>query len=67
MSIALAVTIVFAFLFQDDINLIIVKTSGLKMSRVKFATDFDKSVLLNNFENRGWIQVGVEDDWNFYW
>ena len=37
------------------------------MSRVKFATDFDKSVLLNNFENRGWVQVGPEDDWNFYW
>lgn len=37
------------------------------MSRVKFATDFDKSVLLNNFENRGWVQVGPDDDWNFYW
>ncbi|GFN96274.1 ubulin polyglutamylase ttll1 [Plakobranchus ocellatus] len=37
------------------------------MARIKFASDFDKSVLLNNFENRGWIQVGPEDDWNFYW
>uniref|UniRef100_A0A0B7A5P9 Polyglutamylase complex subunit TTLL1 n=1 Tax=Arion vulgaris TaxID=1028688 RepID=A0A0B7A5P9_9EUPU len=37
------------------------------MSPIKFASDFDKSVLLNNFENQGWIQVSPEDDWNFYW
>ena len=27
----------------------------------------DKSVLLNNFEKRGWAQVTADDDWNFYW
>lgn len=27
----------------------------------------DKSVLLNNFEKRGWMQVTADDDWNFYW
>jgi tubulin polyglutamylase TTLL1 len=27
----------------------------------------DKSVLLNNFEKRGWSQVTADDDWNFYW
>lgn len=37
------------------------------MSRLKYACDMDKSVLLNNFEARGWIPVGPEDDWNFYW
>ena len=36
--------------------------------RVKFATDMEKSVLMNNFEKRGWIQTTPEaGDWNFYW
>ena len=35
---------------------------------VKVATDFEKSVLLNNFERRNWILTSPEDnDWNFYW
>ncbi|XP_064602248.1 polyglutamylase complex subunit TTLL1-like isoform X2 [Liolophura sinensis] len=37
------------------------------MARLRYATDQDKSVLLNNFEARGWIQVNSDDDWNFYW
>ncbi|KAK2143837.1 hypothetical protein LSH36_808g00026 [Paralvinella palmiformis] len=36
-------------------------------SRVKYACDLDKSVLVNNFEKRGWLPVGTDDDWNFYW
>ncbi|XP_071485275.1 polyglutamylase complex subunit TTLL1-like [Diadema setosum] len=35
--------------------------------RVKYATDLDKTVLVGNFDKRGWVQVGGEDDWNFYW
>ena len=35
--------------------------------RLKYACDLDKSVLVNNFEKRGWVPVGPEDDWNFYW
>jgi len=35
--------------------------------RLKYACDQDKSVLINNFEARGWIPVGADDDWNFYW
>ncbi|XP_049862041.1 polyglutamylase complex subunit TTLL1-like [Schistocerca gregaria] len=35
--------------------------------RVTFCTDLDKSVLVSNFEKRGWLQVGPDDDWNFYW
>ena len=35
---------------------------------VKVTTDFEKSVLLNNFERRNWILTSPEDnDWNFYW
>ncbi|KAL5006571.1 hypothetical protein ScPMuIL_015377 [Solemya velum] len=37
------------------------------MPRLKYASDFDKSVLLNNFEARGWVPVSTDDDWNFYW
>ncbi|XP_048404326.2 polyglutamylase complex subunit TTLL1-like isoform X3 [Stegostoma tigrinum] len=35
--------------------------------KVKWATDIDKSVLLNNFEKRDWIRVSTSEDWNFYW
>ncbi|XP_026479840.1 probable tubulin polyglutamylase TTLL1 [Ctenocephalides felis] len=35
--------------------------------RLAFCTDTDKSVIVNNCEKRGWIQVSPDDDWNFYW
>ncbi|XP_076396567.1 tubulin tyrosine ligase-like 1B isoform X3 [Megachile rotundata] len=41
--------------------------SGTDKTKVSFCTDVDKSVIVHNFEKRGWIQVGPEDDWNFYW
>lgn len=36
-------------------------------NQVSFCVDVDRSVLINNFEKRGWIHVGPEDKWNFYW
>ena len=42
--------------------------NGSGSERVKFATDMEKSVLMNNFEKRGWLQTTAEaGDWNFYW
>ncbi|SPP77575.1 probable tubulin polyglutamylase TTLL1 [Drosophila guanche] len=35
--------------------------------KIGFCTDLDKSVLVNNFEKRGWHQVNGDDDWHFYW
>ncbi|XP_039719188.1 polyglutamylase complex subunit TTLL1 isoform X2 [Pteropus medius] len=35
--------------------------------KVKWVTDIEKSVLINNFEKRGWVQVAENEDWNFYW
>uniref|UniRef100_A0A3P9J8K5 Polyglutamylase complex subunit TTLL1 n=1 Tax=Oryzias latipes TaxID=8090 RepID=A0A3P9J8K5_ORYLA len=35
--------------------------------RVKWVTDIEKSVLINNFEKREWVQVTENEDWNFYW
>ena len=35
--------------------------------RVKYVCDQDKSVLVNNFEKRGWIPCTEDEDWNFYW
>lgn len=32
---------------------------------IKYKTDFDKAVLLDNFERRHWVRT--EDDWNFFW
>ncbi|XP_070172776.1 polyglutamylase complex subunit TTLL1 isoform X3 [Polyergus mexicanus] len=40
---------------------------GMDRARITFCTDVDKSVIVHNFEKRGWTQVGPEDDWNFYW
>jgi len=40
---------------------------ALNGPRLKYACDLDKSVLINNFEKRGWIPVSAEEDWNFYW
>jgi hypothetical protein len=39
----------------------------LDKMRITYCTDLDKSVLISNFEKRGWLQVGPDDDWNFYW
>ncbi|XP_065053036.1 polyglutamylase complex subunit TTLL1-like isoform X1 [Rhopilema esculentum] len=36
-------------------------------SRIRYCTDFEKSVLVNNFEKRGWIPCSPDEDWNFYW
>jgi len=38
-------------------------------SPVVFATDFDKHVLLSNFERRSWQRASTDEDedWNFYW
>ena len=35
--------------------------------RIRYACDTDKSVLVNNFDKRGWVSVSSDDDWNFYW
>ncbi|XP_036433318.1 probable tubulin polyglutamylase TTLL1 [Colossoma macropomum] len=40
---------------------------GTMAAKVKWVTDIEKSVLLNNFEKRGWVQVTDSEDWNFYW
>ncbi|XP_048579251.1 polyglutamylase complex subunit TTLL1 isoform X2 [Nematostella vectensis] len=39
----------------------------MSTSRVRYMVDADKSVLVNNFEKRGWIQCADDEDWNFYW
>ncbi|KAB0376827.1 hypothetical protein FD755_011271 [Muntiacus reevesi] len=35
--------------------------------KVKCVTDIEESVLVNNSEKRGWVQVTENEDWNFYW
>lgn len=42
-------------------------SSRIMAGRVKWVTDIEKSVLINNFEKRGWVQVTENEDWNFYW
>ncbi|VEL25526.1 unnamed protein product, partial [Protopolystoma xenopodis] len=38
-----------------------------EMCKVKFACDLEKSVIINNFEMRSWINVSPDDDWNIFW
>lgn len=40
---------------------------GIMAGKVKWVTDIEKSVLINNFEKREWIPVTENEDWNFYW
>lgn len=36
--------------------------------KLKWKSDFDKGVLIQNFEKRGWQKAtGEVDDWNIYW
>ncbi|XP_066593904.1 polyglutamylase complex subunit TTLL1 isoform X2 [Prorops nasuta] len=44
-----------------------IPASGNDKNRITFCTDMEKSVIVHNFEKRGWLQVGPDDDWNFYW
>lgn len=39
----------------------------IKSRRVKFCTDFEKSIVIKCFKSRGWEQVAVQDDWHIYW
>lgn len=40
---------------------------GAMAGKVKWVTDIEKSVLINNFEKREWVPVTENEDWNFYW
>ena len=42
-------------------------SSRAMAGKVKWVTDIEKSVLINNFEKRGWVQATENEDWNFYW
>lgn len=37
------------------------------MSKIKYATDVEKSVITSNFEARGWTVVHSDEDWNIFW
>ena len=58
---------IFPFSSRKILNVYRVSTSGTDKTKVTFCTVVDKSVIVHNFEKRGWVQVGPEDDWNFYW
>ena len=35
--------------------------------RLKYKSDLDKAVLIQNFEKRGWQKCQGDEDWNIYW
>lgn len=40
----------------------------MNSKKLKWKTDFDKEVVIENFIRRGWAKADKdEEDWNFYW
>jgi tubulin polyglutamylase TTLL1 len=40
----------------------------MNSKKLKWKTDFDKEVVIENFIRRGWSKADKDDeDWNFYW
>lgn len=40
----------------------------MNSKKLKWRSDFDKEVVIENFLKRGWTKADKEDDdWNFYW
>lgn len=35
--------------------------------RLKWKSDFDKQVIIENFDKRGWMKTQNPDDWNIFW
>ena len=35
--------------------------------RILYKTEFEKGVLISNFEKRGWERAEEGDEWNFFW
>lgn len=40
---------------------------AMEKGKVSYCTDLDKTVIRASCERRGWTQVGIDDEWNFYW
>lgn len=55
------------WLFFSLLHLLLCAEGGIMAGKVKWVTDIEKSVLINNFEKREWIPVTESEDWNFYW
>ena len=43
------------------------RSSRPTSQRIRFRTDFEKQVIVSNFERRGWAPCQAEYDWNVYW
>lgn len=39
----------------------------ISSNKLKWKSDFDKYVVLANFEKRGWQHYQADDDWNIFW
>lgn len=47
---------------------IVIFTIQMHSRKLKWRSDFDKEVLIDNFNKRGWTRAEKDDDdWNFYW
>lgn len=74
LSLPLHCTISYAVCFVNVVSLCVYllfcappKWEATMAGKVKWVTDIEKSVLINNFEKREWIPVTESEDWNFYW
>ena len=52
---------------MEKSNVIEVKESHTSKIKLTFKTDLDKSVIVENFKDRGWNETENEEEWNFFW
>lgn len=41
----------------------------MNSKKLKWRSDFEKGVIIDNYVNKGWVKCGEkqEEDWNVYW
>ncbi|CAH0397867.1 unnamed protein product [Chilo suppressalis] len=55
------------YLNKKSIKITRVQRSRSENRHINFCTDFDNSIVINNFVRRGWEQVTPNNNWNIYW
>ncbi len=52
---------------MEKSNIIDIASSHTSKVKLTYKTDMDKSVIIENYNERGWTETEDEDNWNVYW
>lgn len=52
---------------MEKSNIIDINKSHTSKVKIFYKTDLNKSVIIENYNERNWIQTEDEDNWNVYW